>query len=166
MKKKTEKNVEFALKRREFLKMGLAAGLAAGIPMGIIPKLASRKAYAELAEEKHPLTPFVIMSNENAIEWEDTWVNGIRQKVLGVIKASGEFARLIKGERGVKVPLHKHHTYHHTYIISGEVELEEKKLTPGTYFFVPTGFPHGGFIITKQCYAFEVFGAAYTVELV
>ena len=56
MEEKTKKNVEFALRRREFLKMGLAAGLVAGIPMGIIPKLGSSKAYAEVAEalEKIP----------------------------------------------------------------------------------------------------------------
>ena len=166
MEEKTKTNPEFDLRRREFLKVGLAAGLVAGIPMGIIPKLGSRKAYAETAEGKHPLAPFVIMTNEKAIEWEDTWVKGIKQKVLGVIKASGEFARLVKGEKGVKVPLHIHHTYHHTYIISGEMELEEKKIGPGTYLFVPAGFPHGGFIIAKECYAFEVFGAAYSVKLV
>jgi quercetin dioxygenase-like cupin family protein len=166
MEEKTKTNPEFDLRRREFLKVGLAAGLVAGIPMGIIPKLGSRKAYAETAEGKHPLAPFVIMTNEKAIEWEDTWVKGIKQKVLGVIKASGEFARLVKGEKGVKVPLHKHHTYHHTYFISGELELGEKKIGPGTYLFVPAGFPHGGFKVTKEAYAFEVFGAAYTVELV
>ena len=163
MEEKTNKNVGFDLRRREFLKMGLAAGLAAGIPIGIIPKLGSRKAYAE---GKHPLAPFVIMTNEKAIEWEDTWVKGIKQKVLGVIKASGEFARLVKGEKGVKIPLHTHSTYHHTYFISGELELEKKKIGPGTYLFVPAGFPHGGFTITKECYVFEVFGAAYTFELV
>jgi len=48
MEEKTKKNVQFALRRREFLKMGLAAGLFAGIPIGIIPKLGSRKAYAEV----------------------------------------------------------------------------------------------------------------------
>jgi len=166
MEEKTKKNVQFDLRRREFLKMGLAAGLVAGIPMGIIPKLGSRKAYAETAEEKHPLAPFVIMTNEKAIEWEDTWVKGLKQKVLGVVKATGEFARLVKAEKGVKIPLHTHPTYHHTYFISGELELEEKKIGPGTYLFVPAGFPHGGFTITKEGYAFEVFGAAYTVELV
>jgi hypothetical protein len=47
---KNKKNVEFVLRRREFLKMGLAAGLAAGIPVGIIPKIGSRRAYAEVTK--------------------------------------------------------------------------------------------------------------------
>ena len=50
MEEKIKKNVQFALGRREFLKMGLAAGLAAGIPVGIIPKIGSRKAYAEVVK--------------------------------------------------------------------------------------------------------------------
>jgi hypothetical protein len=56
MEEKIKKDVQFALGRREFLKMGLAAGLAAGIPMGIIPKIGSRRAYAEITEalEKIP----------------------------------------------------------------------------------------------------------------
>jgi quercetin dioxygenase-like cupin family protein len=106
------------------------------------------------------------MSNEENMEWEDTWLDGIKQKVLGTIKASGEFARVVKGEKGVKIPLHTHHTYHHTYFMSGEMELGERKIGPGTYLFVPAGFPHGGFEITKEGYAFEIFGAAYSVELV
>ena len=50
MEEKTKKSVRFDLRRREFLKMGLAAGLVAGIPMGIIPKMGSRRAYAEVTE--------------------------------------------------------------------------------------------------------------------
>lgn len=51
-----ETKSQFTLRRREFLKIGLAAGVAAGIPMGIIPMAWSRKAYAEVAEglEKIP----------------------------------------------------------------------------------------------------------------
>jgi len=41
-----KKESDFAVLRREFLKVGLAGGLLAGIPMGMIPKLAGRKAYA------------------------------------------------------------------------------------------------------------------------
>jgi quercetin dioxygenase-like cupin family protein len=166
MEEKLKKDLEFTFRRREFLKMGLAAGLVAGSPMGIIPNLGSRKAHAEIAEEKHPLAQFVIMTNEKGMEWEDHWLGGIKQKVLGTIMASGEFARLVKGEKGVKIPLHTHRTYHHTYIISGELGLGEKVIGPGTYLFIPAGFPHGGFEITTECYAFEVFGAAYTYELV
>ncbi|GAJ14834.1 unnamed protein product, partial [marine sediment metagenome] len=46
MKDKGKKYAQFALGRREFLKMGLAGGLVAGIPMGIIPKVGSCKGYA------------------------------------------------------------------------------------------------------------------------
>ena len=56
MEEKIKKDVQFALRRREFLKMGLGAGLAAGIPMGIIPMAWTRKAYAQITEalEKIP----------------------------------------------------------------------------------------------------------------
>lgn len=50
MEEKIKKDVQFALRRREFLKMGLAAGLVIGIPMGIIPKVGSRRAYAEVVK--------------------------------------------------------------------------------------------------------------------
>ena len=118
-----------------------------------------------MTEEGHTLASFVIMANEKAIEWEDTAVKGVKQKVLGVVKATGEFARLVKIEEGVKVPHHTHSTYHHTYGISGEVEVEGKKMGPGMYTFVPAGCPHGGFIATKEAVAFEVFGAAYSIQL-
>ena len=119
-----------------------------------------------MTEEGHTLASFVIMANEKAIEWEDTAVKGVKQKVLGVIKATGEFARLVKIEEGVKVPQHTHSTYHHTYGISGEVEVEGRKMGfSGTYVFTPAGFPHGGFIATKETVAFEVFGAAYSIQL-
>ena len=56
MEEKTSKNVQFDLRRREFLKIGLAAGVLAGIPMGFIPKVGRRVAYAEITEalEKIP----------------------------------------------------------------------------------------------------------------
>ena len=119
-----------------------------------------------MTEKGHPLAPFVIMANEKAIEWEDTAIKGVKQKILGVVKATGGFARLVKAEKGVEIPLHTHLTYHHTYLMSGELEVGEKKIGPGTYLFIPAGFPHGGFKVTKEGYAFEVFGAAYSKELV
>ena len=118
-----------------------------------------------MTEKEHPLAPFVIMANEKAIEWEDTAVKGVKQKILGVVKATGEFARLVKLEEGVSVPLHTHSTYQHTYGISGEIEVEGRKMGPGTYVFTPAGFPHGGFKATKEAVAFEVFGAAYSIQL-
>jgi len=118
-----------------------------------------------VTEEGHTLASFTIMANEKAIEWEDTAVKGVKQKVLGVVKATGEFARLVKIEEGVKVPQHTHSTYHHTYGISGEVDVEGRKMGPGMYTFVPAGFPHGGFIATKETVAFEVFGGAYSIQL-
>jgi quercetin dioxygenase-like cupin family protein len=105
------------------------------------------------------------MANEKAMEWEDTAVKGVKQKVLGVVKATGEFARLVKIEEGVRVPQHTHATYHHTYGISGELEVEGRKMGPGWYTFVPAGFPHGGFTATKESVGFEVFGAAYSIQL-
>jgi len=124
--------------------MGLATKLVAGIPIGILPELISLKAYADTPKEMHPLTPFVIMSNEKTMEWQDTWVQGIKQKVLGTIKASGEFARLVKGEKGAKIPLHTHHTYHHTYFISGEMEFGEKKIGPERTYSSRLDFPMVG----------------------
>ena len=118
-----------------------------------------------MTEKGHPLAPFVIMANEKAIEWEDTAVKGVKQKILGVVKATSEFARLVKLEEGVRVPLHTHSTYQHTYGISGEIEVEGRKMGPGTYWFIPAGFPHGGFKATKETVAFEVFGAAYSIQL-
>lgn len=56
MEEKTNKRAQFALGRREFLRMGLAAGLAAGIPVGIIPKVGSRKAYAEVVKGSEAVT--------------------------------------------------------------------------------------------------------------
>lgn len=50
MKEKGKKYAQFALGRRDFLKMGLAGGLVAGIPMGIIPKVGSCKGYAEVVK--------------------------------------------------------------------------------------------------------------------
>jgi len=114
---------------------------------------------------EHPLAPFVIMTNEKAIEWEDTVFKGIKQKILGVVKATGEFLRLAKADEGTVVPHHTHPTYHHTYCISGEVEMGGRKVGPGTYMFVPAGFPHGGFKVTKELLVLEVFGAAYSREL-
>ena len=118
-----------------------------------------------MTEEGHSLASFVIMANEKAIEWEDTALKGVKQKVLGVVKATGEFARLVKIEEGVKVPRHTHSTYHHTYGISGELEVEGRKVGPGTYVFTPAGFPHGGFKAIKETVAFEVFGAPYSIQL-
>jgi len=56
MEEKTSKNVQFDLRRREFLKMGLAAGVLAGIPMAFIPKVGRSVAYAEITQalEKIP----------------------------------------------------------------------------------------------------------------
>ena len=119
-----------------------------------------------MTEEGHSLASFVIMANEKSMEWEDTALKGVKQKVLGVVKATGEFARLVKIEEGVKVPQHTHSTYHHTYAISGEMEVEGRKMGPGMYVFTPAGFPHGGFIVTKEAVAFEVFGAPYSIKLV
>ena len=118
-----------------------------------------------MTEKGHPLAPFVIMANENAIKWEDTEVKGVKQKILGVVKATGEFARLIKIEEGVRVPLHTHLTYHHSYGLSGKIESEGQKMGPGGYMFIPAGFPHGGFRATKETIGFEVFGAAYSIQL-
>ena len=119
-----------------------------------------------MTEEGHSLASFVIMANEKAMEWEDTAITGVKQKVLGVVMATGEFARLVKIEEGVKVPQHTHSTYQHTYGISGEMEVEGRKMGAGTYVFTPAGFPHGGFIATKESVAFEVFGAPYSIKLV
>jgi amidase len=48
MEEQKKKDGFTGLKRREFLKLGLAAGLAAGIPAGIIPATGSRKAFAHV----------------------------------------------------------------------------------------------------------------------
>jgi hypothetical protein len=50
MGERIKKNPEFALRRREFLKMGLAAGVVAWIPIGVIPKIGTRKAYAQVVK--------------------------------------------------------------------------------------------------------------------
>ena len=118
-------------------------------------------------EEGQSLASFVVMADEKAIEWEDTPLKGLKQKVLGVIQATGEFARLVKLEEGVKVPQHTHTTYHHTYGISGEMEVEGRKMgATGMYLFTPAGFPHGGFMATKETVAFEVFGGPYSIKIV
>jgi quercetin dioxygenase-like cupin family protein len=105
------------------------------------------------------------MVNEKSMEWEDTALKGVKQKVLGIVRATGEFARLVKIEEGVKVPRHTHSTYQHTYGISGEMEVEGRKMGPGMYMFIPAGFPHGEFVAAKESVVFEVFGAPYSVEL-
>lgn len=120
----------------------------------------------KVVEMEHPLAPFVIMTNEKAIEWEDTAIQGLKQKILGEVKATGEFLRLIKIEEGTVVPFHTHPSHHHTYLISGEMEVGGNKAGPGTYIFIPAGFPHGGFKATKESLGLEVFGAGYSSELI
>ena len=80
-----------------------------------------------MTEEGHTLASFVIVANEKAIEWEDTALKGVKQKVLGVIKATGEFARLVKIEEGVKVPQHTHSTYHIPMLYQGKWKLKERR---------------------------------------
>ena len=44
-------------KRRDFMKLGIAAGLVAGIPTGIIPKMSTRKAFAKVGSNTRGIFP-------------------------------------------------------------------------------------------------------------
>ncbi len=71
---------------------------------------------------------------------------GVRMKKLW-----GERTLLIECEPGAVVPAHRHRTFEHSLILSGDVTSDEGDYSAGDYHGMPAGSQHGAWSTRTGC---------------
>jgi anti-sigma factor ChrR (cupin superfamily) len=83
----------------------------------------------------------IIRSTERS--WESTDVQGILLKSLSREQATGRFTALVRMERGIRYPPHRHTDTEELYLLEGDLAVEGQVLRAGDYCAAISGTIHG-----------------------
>jgi quercetin dioxygenase-like cupin family protein len=91
----------------------------------------------------------VIRSTEGT--WEITDVQGIQLNFLACDQATGRFTALVRMDRGIGYPPHRHRDTEELYILAGDLAVEAQVLRAGDYCAALPGTIHGSTYSQDGC---------------
>ena len=115
-------------------------GAAATPPASLWARIEERLAAAELTS-----VSTLALARFGEGRWRQL-APGVRMKKLW-----GAHTMLIECEPGAVVPAHRHRTFEHSLILSGDVTGDEGDYGPGDYQGMPAGSQHGAWSTRTGC---------------
>jgi anti-sigma factor ChrR (cupin superfamily) len=85
-------------------------------------------------------SPALVHSGEG--QWEDTSVDGIEARKLGVDVEHDRVTMLVRMRAGTAFPSHRHAGPEECYVLSGDLRFDEHVMRAGDYQFCPPGSGH------------------------
>jgi quercetin dioxygenase-like cupin family protein len=92
-----------------------------------------------------------IISNAHELEWVDGPYPTVKMKVFPSEIESGTYSILLDVPPGATLERHDEPLNEVFYVLSGNVSIEGKPCSEGTYYFTPAGMAHGPFETEEGC---------------
>lgn len=92
-----------------------------------------------------------IFSNMRDLEWVEGPYPGVKMKVFPSEIESGTYSILLDVPPGARLERHDEPLNEVFYVLGGNVSIEGKPCSEGTYYFTPAGMAHGPFETDEGC---------------